>query len=164
MIGREWGILGSFELAAHLHEIVGKRPDDFGRAFLESVKLGWSMTPEIWDRGAELRSELNAWCARTFDRFDLVVTPTVPYDAPAARGPFPAETEGRRQIGLSVASFTIPFNLSWHPAATVRAGMSRKGLPIGMQLVGPRHRDDLVLAAARAFERERPWHPHWPSM
>ena len=31
-----------------------------------------------------------------------------------------------------------------------------------MQLVGPRHRDDLVLQAARAFERERPWHPDWP--
>jgi Asp-tRNA(Asn)/Glu-tRNA(Gln) amidotransferase A subunit family amidase len=31
-----------------------------------------------------------------------------------------------------------------------------------MQIVGPRHRDDLVLRAARAFERERPWHPDWP--
>jgi aspartyl-tRNA(Asn)/glutamyl-tRNA(Gln) amidotransferase subunit A len=63
-----------------------------------------------------------------------------------------------------VAAFTIPFNLSWHPAATVRAGLSRTGLPIGMQIVGPRHRDDLVLRAARDFERERPWHPQWPTL
>ena len=61
-----------------------------------------------------------------------------------------------------MAAFTIPFNLSWHPAASVRAGFSRAGLPVGLQIVGPRHRDDLVLQAARAFERERPWHPEWP--
>jgi aspartyl-tRNA(Asn)/glutamyl-tRNA(Gln) amidotransferase subunit A len=61
-----------------------------------------------------------------------------------------------------VAYFTIPFNLSWNPAATVRAGFSRAGLPVGMQIVGPQHRDDLVLRAARAFERERPWAIDWP--
>ena len=60
-------------------------------------------------------------------------------------------------------SFAIPFNPSWHPAATVRIGLSRRGLPMGMQIVGGRHRDDLVLQAARAFERERPWHPEWPT-
>ena len=164
MIGREWGILGSFELAAQLHHLLPAHEPDFGRAFLESVKLGWKMTPERWGQAARLRAELNDWCAQTFERFDLLITPTVPYDPPPARGPFPARTEGREQIALSVASFTIPFNLSWHPAATVRAGRSRAGLPIGMQLVGPRHRDDLVLGAARAFERQCPWHPDWPAL
>jgi aspartyl-tRNA(Asn)/glutamyl-tRNA(Gln) amidotransferase subunit A len=52
--------------------------------------------------------------------------------------------------------------MSWHPAATVRAGLSRAGLPVGLQIVGPLHREDAVLAAAACFERERPWHPHWP--
>jgi Asp-tRNA(Asn)/Glu-tRNA(Gln) amidotransferase A subunit family amidase len=33
---------------------------------------------------------------------------------------------------------------------------------MGLQIVAPRHRDDLALQAGRAFERERPWHPHWP--
>jgi len=44
----------------------------------------------------------------------------------------------------------------------VRIGLSHRGLPMGMQIVAARQRDDLVLQAARAFERERPWHPHWP--
>ena len=162
MIGLQWGVLGSFELASQLHPWLPAREGDFGRAFLATVQAGRQMTPELWGEGARLRAQLNAWCASTFERFDLLVTPTVPYDPPPARGPFPAATEGRPQIALSVASFTIPFNLSWHPAATVRVGRSRAGLPIGMQLVGPRHRDDLVLQAARVFERERPWHPDWP--
>jgi aspartyl-tRNA(Asn)/glutamyl-tRNA(Gln) amidotransferase subunit A len=162
-LGREWGLLGSFELASQLHPLLPEREADFGRAFLEGVRTGWKMTPERWGQIARLRQQLSDWCAETFARVDLLVTPTVPYDPPPARGPFPDETEGRRQAFAGVASFTIPFNLSWHPAATVRVGLSRLGLPIGMQIVGPRHGDDLVLQAARAFERERPWHPRWPT-
>jgi len=126
------------------------------------VKEGWDITPEKWSEAARQRERLNVWCAETFERYDLLVTPTVPFDPPPAKGPFPVVTEGREQVAVPVASFTIPFNLSWHPAATVRAGMSGLGLPIGMQIVGARHRDDLVLQAAHAFEAERPWHPNWP--
>jgi aspartyl-tRNA(Asn)/glutamyl-tRNA(Gln) amidotransferase subunit A len=161
-LGREWAILGAFELAAHLHQYIPEKEKDFGRTFLSGVKLGWEMRPETWGEAAKLRAQLNAWCAELFENFDALVTPTVPYDPPPAGGPFPQETEGRPQVIAGVAAFTIPFNLSWHPAATVRIGLSRAGLPMGMQIVGPRHRDDLVLQLARAFERERPWHPHWP--
>ena len=161
-LGRDWGLLSLFELAARLHQLLPEHEDQFGRAFINAVKMGWQVTPEVWGKSAQQRIQLNSWCAQLFDRVDLLVTPTVPYDPPPARGPFPEETEGRQQILAGVAAFTIPFNLSWHPAATLRVGLSRAGLPIGMQIVGPRHRDDLVLQAARAFEQLRPWHPHWP--
>jgi Asp-tRNA(Asn)/Glu-tRNA(Gln) amidotransferase A subunit family amidase len=162
-MGRNWALLAAFEKAAHLHEYLPERESEMGRAFIAGVKTGWAMTPERWRAIGDQRVELNRWCAETFERFDLLVTPTVPYDPPPAKGPFPAETEGRRQPLAGVASFTIPFNLSWHPAATLRVGRSRLGLPIGMQVVGPRHREDLVLRAALAFQRERPWHPDWPT-
>jgi aspartyl-tRNA(Asn)/glutamyl-tRNA(Gln) amidotransferase subunit A len=162
-LGRDWAVLGTFELAARLYDLLPEREKDFGRTFVTGVKMGWEMRPEGWGKAAKLRQQLNAWCVDLFDRYDLLVTPTVPYDAPPAGGPFPQETEGRPQVLAGVAAFTIPFNLSWHPAATVRVGLSKAGLPMGMQLVGRRHRDDLVLQAARAFERERPWHPHWPT-
>ncbi|MBI3785622.1 MAG: amidase [Deltaproteobacteria bacterium] len=163
-LGRDWGILGTFELASVLHELLPEHESDFGRTFLNSVKLGWQVRPESWGQGAKQRAQLNAWCTEVFDQYDLLITPTVPYDPPPAGGPFPAETEGRPQVLAGVGSFTIPFNLSWHPAATVRIGLSRAGLPMGMQIVGHRHRDDIVLQAARAFERERPWHPQWPQI
>ena len=79
------------------------------------------------------------------------MTPTVPFDPYPAPGPYPTEMEGRALNWSNVGSFTIPFNLSWHPAATVRVGLSRAGLPMGMQLVAPRHRDDLALQAARGL-------------
>ena len=163
-LARDWGMSGSFELLSELHPLLPDREADFGRGFIQGVKAGKNMTPELWGSMRRRRAELNAWCAEIFEEVDLLLTPTVPFDPPPAKGPFPEKTEGRTQPPASVASFTIPFNLSWHPAATVRAGLSRAGLPVGLQIVAPRHRDDLVLQAARAFERERPWAGDWPSV
>ena len=162
-LGREWGTLGSFELASELHRYLPEREGDFGRTFIQGVKASSQVTAEQWGEMARKRIALNAWCQSVFDEVDFLLTPTVPYDPPPARGPFPSETEGRAQPAAGVAAFTIPFNWSWHPAATVRAGLSRAGLPVGLQIVGPRHRDDLVLRASLAFQRERPWHGEWPT-
>ena len=137
-------------------------PDEFGRSFLRGVSAARHMTPELWGSLRSRRSELNHWCAQVFENYDLLLTPTVPFDPPPAKGPLPAETEGRPQPFANVGSFTMPFNLSWHPAASVRAGLSKAGLPVGLQIVAPRHRDDLVLQAAYAFERARPWSDDWP--
>jgi aspartyl-tRNA(Asn)/glutamyl-tRNA(Gln) amidotransferase subunit A len=63
---------------------------------------------------------------------------------------------------LHVVAFTYPFNLSGHPASSVRAGFSDNSLPVGLQIVGPRHRDDLVLQASYAYEQARPWNDRWP--
>ncbi len=162
-MGRTWGLLGAFLMAAQLEPHLAGREHLLGRGLLAGVEIARrEMTPARFGELAALRAEVGRWCASVFDRYDLLLTPTVPFDPYLAPGPYPTETEGRRQPWSNVGSFTIPFNLSWHPAATVRIGLSRNGLPMGMQIVGPRHRDDLVLQAARAFERERPWHPQWP--
>jgi aspartyl-tRNA(Asn)/glutamyl-tRNA(Gln) amidotransferase subunit A len=164
LLGRDWGLVGAFEQLGKLSSLLPEHEDEFGRAFLNGIKAGASMNPERWAQIRRRREELNRWCEGIFERFDLLLTPTVPYDPPPAKGPFPSETEGRPQPIASVASFTIPFNLSWHPAATVRAGLSDAGLPVGLQIVGPRHRDDLVLQAAYAFEQARPWAHSWPTL
>lgn len=162
LLGREWGMVGGFDLLSSIAHLLPEHEAEFGRAFMKGMHAAAKMTPEIWGQIRRGREALNRWCADVFDRYDLLLTPTIPFDPPPARGPFPEEIEGRAQPVAGVASFTIPFNLSWHPAATVRAGFSKAGLPVGLQIVGPRHRDDLVLQAARAFERERPWAEHWP--
>jgi aspartyl-tRNA(Asn)/glutamyl-tRNA(Gln) amidotransferase subunit A len=163
-LGYDWGLQNAFEMLGRLAPLLPEHEHEFGRAFLKGALAGRRVTPEIWADIRRRREELNRWCADLFERFDLLLTPTLPFDPPPAAGPFPKETEGRKQHAAGVASFTIPFNLSWHPAATVRAGFSKAGLPVGLQIVAPRHRDDLVLQAARAFERERPWFEEWPNV
>jgi aspartyl-tRNA(Asn)/glutamyl-tRNA(Gln) amidotransferase subunit A len=53
--------------------------------------------------------------------------------------------------------FTYPFNLTQQPACSVPCGLTAAGLPMGMQIVGPKYADGLVLRAARAFESARPF-------
>ena len=50
---------------------------------------------------------------------------------------------------MSWTPFTYPFNMTHQPAATVPCGFSAAGLPIGVQVVGPRHADALVLDGLR---------------
>ena len=162
--GRTWGLLGSYLLGAHLEKHLSGREHLLGRGLMAGIEVARTqMSPARFGELAATRAEVGRWTAHVFDRFDLLLTPTVPFDPYVAPGPYPKEVEGRALPWSNVGSFTIPFNLSWHPAATVRVGLSRRGLPIGMQIVGPRHRDDLVLQAARAFERERPWQETWPT-
>jgi len=57
---------------------------------------------------------------------------------------------------LGWTPFSYPFNLSQQPACTIPCGLTKDGLPIGLQLVGPMFGDALVLRAARAYESVRP--------
>ncbi len=110
------------------------------------------------------RAELNNTLEDFFTRFDLMLTPTMPTEPYAAEGPPPAEIDGHPISLLDAVAFTYPFNLSGHPAATVRAGLTVNGLPAGLQIIGPKYRDELVLQAAYAYEQKRPWNDEWPAL
>lgn len=89
---------------------------------------------------------------RFHDEWDLLLTPTTRTAAPLAEG-----DAGEAAQNAAISPFAYPFNLSQQPAASVPIGFTRAGLPVGLQIVGPRHRDDLVLRAARAFEKLHPF-------
>jgi aspartyl-tRNA(Asn)/glutamyl-tRNA(Gln) amidotransferase subunit A len=76
----------------------------------------------------------------------------------------PCRINDPRQLAAShqLQAWT-PFNVTGHPAASVMTGLSRSGLPLSMQLVGPAFRDDLVLEVAAAYERCTEWHSIRPS-
>jgi len=99
------------------------------------------------------------------DGWDLLLTPTLPTTAFAAGGPPPDGVDGSAFASpMHFVAFTYPFNFTGHPAASVRAGYADDGLPVGLQIVAPRHRDDLVLQASFAFEEARPWNDRWPAL
>jgi aspartyl-tRNA(Asn)/glutamyl-tRNA(Gln) amidotransferase subunit A len=83
---------------------------------------------------------------------DLLAMPTSPVvTVEAARRP---EAHRRGMVG----TFTGPFNLTGHPAFSVPCGMSAEGLPIGLQLVGRRYGEPVILRAAYAYEQATAWH------
>ncbi|MBJ8345717.1 amidase [Antrihabitans sp. YC2-6] len=89
------------------------------------------------------------------DRYDLLVTPTMPIVAFEAGVEAPADGPGKRWT--SWTPFTYPFNLTQQPAVTVPCGFTAAGLPVGLQIVGPRHADFRVLNAAKAFQDATQW-------
>ena len=87
--------------------------------------------------------------------WDLLLTPTLPHEAFEAGIETPFPGEGARWTDWT--PFTYPFNLTRQPAATVPCGFTAAGLPVGLQIVGPSYGDQLVLTAARAYEKHRPF-------
>jgi aspartyl-tRNA(Asn)/glutamyl-tRNA(Gln) amidotransferase subunit A len=106
------------------------------------------------------RAELGIAMGAFHETYDLLVTPTEPIVAFAAGAEVPEGSAEPRWP--SWTPFTYPFNMTHQPAATVPCGFSGAGLPIGVQVVGPRHADARVLAACAAIEAALPWRDRWP--
>ncbi|MBW8090573.1 amidase [Streptomyces hygroscopicus subsp. hygroscopicus] len=97
----------------------------------------------------DVRMALGHAMGRFHSAYDLLVTPTLPITAFEAGVEVPKGSAHTRWTGWT--PFTYPFNLTQQPAASVPCGLSGAGLPIGVQLVGARHADALVLRAAHTL-------------
>ena len=100
------------------------------------------------------RDQLAILMSGFHEQWDLLLTPALPIAAFEAGREVPEGAEDPRWPGWT--PFTYPFNLTQQPAATVPCGFTSAGLPAGLQIVGPRHADALVLRAARAYEAAHP--------
>lgn len=99
---------------------------------------------------------------RFFERYDLLLTPTLCLPAFPLGIVGPRELAGREVTHLGW-TLCYPFNYSGQPAVSVPAGWTATGLPIGLQIIGRRFEDALVLRAAAAFESIRPWAARRPT-
>jgi len=161
-VGDIWSFLMNAELYGILHQTLDQNRKDMGKTLVQSLDLakGVSLREEI--EAQKIRTALNRLLWDLFENYDLLLTPTMPTEAFSAGGPPPAEVDGHPISLLGAVAFTYPFNLSGHPAASVPTGLTKNGLPAGLQIIGPRHREDLVLQMAHAFEQSKPWNDLWP--
>ncbi|MCY3881883.1 MAG: amidase [Chloroflexi bacterium] len=155
-MGGWWARVSAFQSLGQEWDNFSTRHDEFTARYIRQLDRALEVGPSDFQEFLRRRGELVAWTARLFERYDLLLTPTLPTEAFAPAGPIPREIEGERANAIA---FTYPFNFTGHPAASVPAGLTDAGLPCGLQIVAPRHRDDLVLRAARAYEQARPFPP-----
>ncbi|MET8408093.1 amidase [Streptomyces sp. NPDC005195] len=97
----------------------------------------------------DVRMDLGRRTGRFHESYDVLVTPTLPITAFEAGAEVPKGSGHRRWTGWT--PFTYPFNMTQQPAASVPVGTDAAGLPVGLQIVAARHRDDLVLRTAHAL-------------
>lgn len=127
---------------------------------LKTYERGAAITMPQYLAAMNARGKLGVQMKQFHDRYDLLLTPSLAV-LPFAAGRLAPESMGDA-YWTAWTPFTYPFNLTQQPAISIPCGFSKLGLPIGLQLVGPMHRDDLVLRSAAAYEAATDWHTRRP--
>jgi len=123
------------------------------KGLLDVAKKGERITTAQYFDAMQKRFALGALMNRFHERYDLLVTPTLPIAAFEAGRDAP---KGMKRW-TNWTPFSFPFNLTQQPAASIPCGLTRAGLPVGLHIVGAKYADALVLRAARAFESAHPF-------
>jgi len=101
---------------------------------------------------------------RLMQSYDLLLTPTLGVPPFPVYMQEPEIIDGRMVAPTQWLCFTFPMNMTGQPAATVPAGFTTDGLPVGLQIIGRHLADQSVLQACAAFEAARPWCDRWPPL
>jgi len=143
-------VLWSLGLHRAIRHSSAEQRSSMDPGMLEMAEAGARLAAEDRRAALEEQARLTTLVDGFFSGFDALVTPTLSIAGLPAGQEVPDGWPQRRWT--SWTPFTYPFNLCGVPAASVPCGFSSIGLPIGLQIIGPRHADGLVLSLALAFE------------
>jgi aspartyl-tRNA(Asn)/glutamyl-tRNA(Gln) amidotransferase subunit A len=110
-------------------------------------------------RGFNQTIEMRKACGKLFSTVDAVLSPTNPIVSYPAEWASPTNDPA---MPFEHIGFTVPWNMSEQPAASINCGFSKSGMPIGLQIVGPRFGDLMVLKLSQAFETWTGGIAAWP--
>lgn len=120
-----------------------------------AVEQGRTSTASQYLDAVAVRMDLGLRMGKFHEAYDLLLTPTMPIVA------FPAGQDAPdgwpSQLWTSWTPYTYPFNMTQQPALSLPCGFTDAGLPVGLQVIGPRHGDTLVLRAGQAYEQATSW-------
>jgi len=138
-----------------LADATGSRRGEMDPGLLEIAERGRRFTSRDYIAAYNRRAELHAAMMAFHERYDLLLTPTMPLTALEVGLVAPADgSYGHDWTNWS--PYTYPFNLTQQPAASLPCGLARNGLPIGVQLVAATRADAVVLKAAKTIEQALP--------
>jgi aspartyl-tRNA(Asn)/glutamyl-tRNA(Gln) amidotransferase subunit A len=146
------------EAAGLIDMYMKSRSEGFGMEVKRRIMIGtYALSSGYYDayylKAQKARTLIMRDFLTAFEDVDVILTPAAP--TPAFR--IGEKTEDPLQMYLSDI-FTIPVNLAGTCAITAPAGLSRDGLPIGLQLIGRPFGEETIIRAAYAFEQATEWH------
>lgn len=139
-------------------DLLGAHRDELDEHNVAAAEQAAQLSAVEYRRTNVVRTDVYEAFQSLFAEYDLLVLPTLAVP-PFKHGTWgPSEIDGESVDEILEWALTWVFNLTGHPASSVPAGFTEAGVPVGMQIVGPRFSDERVLAASGSFERVRPWH------
>ncbi|MEQ7921768.1 amidase family protein [Xanthomonas sp. WHRI 1810A] len=140
--------------------------DQLDPGFAELIKRSADYDLAGYLKAVQQRAAFANQVHALFKDVDLLLMPTLPILPFSADGVAPEGYVGQDGAvpWARWTPFTYPFNITGNPAASIPCGFSPSGLPIGLQVVGPRFADAEVLQFCAAFEALAPWHQHLPPL
>ena len=142
--------------AASIDSFLPERRLDLDQGLVNLADAGRGLSAIDYAKAQVERNRFYDRVRLFFERFDLLLTPTVPI-LPLRAGTSSEKTGSLGEDWIEWSPYTFPFNLTHLPAASVPAGWSADGFPVGLQIVGRRFEELSVLQASAAFEAARPW-------
>lgn len=139
-----------------------QRLDELDPLVVEGWRRTAAVTLPTFGKVERSRRELEFRIAELFEHTDVLLTPTNACPPFAAEGPMPTEIGGRPCHAGHAALLTMLANVVNLPSITLPAGVTADGLPIGLMVTAPRHREDICLRLARIWEQHSPWPRHAP--
>jgi aspartyl-tRNA(Asn)/glutamyl-tRNA(Gln) amidotransferase subunit A len=155
-------LLGAEAFAVH-EPLVARSPDLYQPATLARIRSAAETSAAAALRARrDLEARRHA-IRRVFEEVDVLLTPTTPAPAPAIAD-LEAHMDTLRAAEIRLLRNTRPFNIWGIPAITVPCGFTKAALPIGLQLAAAPGREDVLLRAAQAYERETTWRTARPAI
>jgi amidase len=145
--------------AAHV-----ERPELLERRTRETVRLGPWARPGAVEWAIRAGEKVAAKANRVFDRYDLLLTPTVAHRPPVAGYVQGLGTVRSLLRSLPISAYAALWNVAGNPAASVPVGFARDGLPLAVQLVGRTDDEPTILSVAAQLEQAQPWADRRPSL
>ncbi len=152
-----WSVFFFGTAAASVEKKLATQGDLLDPGLRAVVEKGLKLTGVDFANALAARHEFWEQVRPVYDKFDLLLSPTLPVPPFAVRQDDALPLAGEPLGPLQWTRFTYPFNLTGQPAASIPAGWTKAGLPVGLQIIGNRYADLLVLQAARAGEQVQPW-------
>jgi aspartyl-tRNA(Asn)/glutamyl-tRNA(Gln) amidotransferase subunit A len=163
-----WRVINHTTWRARFSDMILRDGEHMTPSLVRQVAMAEEWTGADYQRAMFQRADLFRMVQKWLDNADYLVTPTL------SRTALPIEQDLFEPIvidGIEVGElrrnwfpYTMPFNITGHPAITVSCGFASDGLPVGLQIVG-RFRDEAsVLRAAAIYEASEPWLERWPDL
>lgn len=151
-----WELLAGTEAAVAHANTYPAQADSYGPALSRLIELGRNASAMDYQRARLDRMALNGALDSVLADIDLLLAPVQPYAAPTLDRM--AALAHDHEANVRLIGFTAPFNLSGQPALALPGQPTDDGAPIGVQLIAARGREDVLLRAACAIQRETHWH------